>query len=87
MDHCVTYTVEPILKDHPFGHRHRVSQDRWSFVTGLFALKCRTFYQKYEVSQDRWSLMAVVAQDRFHCTGAFWCSHILNRIYSMVPFF
>ncbi len=59
------HTVEPVLKDHPIGHTNVVSQDRWSLVTGLITLKCRTFCQEYLVSQDRWSLMAVVSQDRF----------------------
>ena len=62
-------TVEPVLKDHPILHKNMVSQDRWSLVTGSFTLKCRTFCQKLLVLQDRWSLMAVVSQDRFHCTG------------------
>ncbi len=32
-------------------------------------LKCRSYCRKCVVCQDRWSLMAVVSQDRFHCTG------------------
>ncbi len=32
------YTVEPVLIDHPFGHKNMVSQDRWSLVTGSFTL-------------------------------------------------
>ncbi len=63
--HC---TVEPVLKDHPICHKNVVFQDRWSLVTGLVILKCRSFYRKCMVCQDRWSLMAVVPQDRFHCT-------------------
>ncbi len=63
----ITSTVEPVLKDHPIGHKNVVCQDRWSLVTGSVILKCRPFCQKYVVCQDRWSLMAVVSQDRFHC--------------------
>ncbi len=33
-------TVEPVLKDHPFGHKNVVSQDSWSLVTGSVVLKC-----------------------------------------------
>ena len=61
-------TVESVLEDHPIGHKNMVSQNRWSLVTGSFTLKCVTFCQKLVVLQDRWSLMAVVSQDRFHCT-------------------
>ncbi len=25
------YTVDPVLKDHPIGHRNIVSEDRWSW--------------------------------------------------------
>ncbi len=64
-----TCTAEPVLKDHPIGHKNVVCQDRWSLVTGLVILKCRYFCQKSVVSQDRLSLMAVVSQDRFHCTN------------------
>ncbi len=35
-----SYTLEPVLKDHPFRHRNVVSQDRWSLVPGSIALKC-----------------------------------------------
>ncbi len=65
-------TVEPVLKDHPIGHKDVVFQDRWSLVTGAIALKYRTFCQKNLVFQDRWSLMAVVSQDRFHCIDFFY---------------
>ncbi len=61
-----TSTVEPVLKDRPIGHKIKVSQDRWSLVTGSFTSKCATFSQN-RVLQDRWSLMAVVSQDSFHC--------------------
>ncbi len=27
-------TAEPRLKDHPVHHKHMISQDRWSLVTG-----------------------------------------------------
>ncbi len=40
-DTSVTDTVEPLLKDHPIGHKYMVPQDRWSLVTGWVALKCR----------------------------------------------
>ncbi len=62
----LAYTVEPVLKDLPFGHKSVVSQDRWSLVTGSIVLKCRSC-QKCVVFQDRWSLMAMVSQNRFHC--------------------
>ncbi len=62
-------TVEPVLKDHPFGYKNVVCQERWSQVTGSVILKHRSFCQKCMVCQDRWSLMAAVSQDRFHCTG------------------
>ncbi len=54
--------VEPVLKDHPIGHKNIVSQDRWSLVTCLVILKCSSFWQKCVVFQDRWSLMAVVSR-------------------------
>ena len=51
------YTVEPVLKDHPIGHRNVVCQDRWSLVTGSVIMKCtgRSFCRKCMVCQDRWS--------------------------------
>ncbi len=61
-------TVEPVLKDHPIGCKNVVCHDRWSLVTGSVMLKCKSFCQKCVVFQDRWSLMAVVSQDRFHCS-------------------
>ncbi len=36
-------TVEPVLKDHPIGHKNVVCQDRWFLVTGSVILKCRFF--------------------------------------------
>ena len=63
-----TITVEPVLKDHPFAHKNVASQDWWSLATGSVVLKCWSFCQKCVVFQDRWSLMAVVSQDRFHCS-------------------
>ncbi len=71
--------VEPVLKDHPFGHKNVVSlsQDRWSLVTDSAVLKCWSFCQKCVVSQDRWSLMAVVSQDRFHSIF-FLVQHVLG---------
>ncbi len=68
-----TGTVEPVLKDHPIGHKIMATQDRWSLGTSSFTLKCVTFCQTVVVLPDRWSLMAVVCEDRFHCTHmAFW---------------
>ncbi len=64
--HAKHITVEPVLKDHPIGHKNVVCQDRWSLVTGSVILKCRSC-QKCVVFQDRWSLIPVVSQDRFHC--------------------
>ncbi len=69
MLNCLIFTVEPVLKDHPICHTNVVSQNRWSLVTGSVTLKCRTCCQEYLVFQDRWSLMAVVLQDRFHCSS------------------
>ena len=40
-------------------------------MTGSVILKCRSFCQKCAVCQDRWCLMAVVSQDRFHCSLKF----------------
>ncbi len=65
LDGVLSNTVEPVLKDHPIGHKNVVCQDRWSLVTGSVILKCRSFYQKCVVCQDRWSLMAAVSQDSF----------------------
>ncbi len=42
---------------------------RWSLVTGSVILKWRCVCWKCVACQDRWSLMAVVSQDRFHCSG------------------
>ncbi len=71
--------LEPVLRDHPFGHKEVVSQDRWSLVTGSVVLKCWSFWQKRVVFQDRWSLMAVVFRDRFH-TGLYY-EDTLNFMY------
>ncbi len=48
-------TVEPVLKDQPFGEKNMLSQDRWSLVTGSVVLKCWSFCKKCVVFQDRWS--------------------------------
>ncbi len=76
---CVNI-VEPILKDHPIGHKNVVCQDRWSLVTGSVMLKCRSFCQKCMVFQDRWSL-AVVSWDRFHCIQIQWIYYMYIRLY------
>ena len=39
-------TVEPVLKDHPIGHKIVVCQDRWSLVAGSVILKCSSFCKK-----------------------------------------
>ncbi len=71
---CMIKTVEPVLKDTPaIGHKNMVSRHMRQVVFGdrliyTCTLKCRTFCQELMVFQDRWSLMAVVSQDRFHCT-------------------
>ena len=45
--------VEPVLKDHPIGHKNIVCHDRWSLVTGSIILKCRTLiYRICVVCQD-----------------------------------
>ncbi len=67
----VPLELEPVLKDHPIGHKNVICQYRWSWVTGSAMLKCRsllTFGQKCVIFQDSWSLMAVVSRDRFHCS-------------------
>ena len=60
-------TVEPVLKDCLIGHKNKVSQDRWSLVTGSFTLKCKTC-QSVVVLQDRWSVVAVISQGKFSST-------------------
>ncbi len=67
LDNFKCYTIEPVLKDHPIGHKNVVCQDRWSLVTGSVILNCRSFCQKCVVCQDRWFLLAVVSQDWFYC--------------------
>ncbi len=62
-----SWTFQPIMKDHPVGHKNTISQDRWSLVTGSVILKCGSFCQNCAVFQDTWSLMAVVSHERFHC--------------------
>ncbi len=49
------YTVEPVFKGHPIGHKNVVCQDRWSLVWGSVILKCGSFCQNCVVFQDRWS--------------------------------
>ncbi len=54
-------TVEPVLKDHPIGHKNVVCQDRWSLVTGSVYRKCRSICWRCMVCQDsglswQWSL-------------------------------
>ena len=44
------HTVEPVLKDHPVGHKCMVSQDRLSLVPGSIALNCSTYCKKYSVT-------------------------------------
>ena len=62
-------TVGPLLKDHA-----PLAIKMWSLKTGGLwwqihnTLKWRSFCQKLVVLQDMWSLVAVVSQDRFHCT-------------------
>ena len=55
-------TVEPVLKDHPIGHKNVVCQDQSlslevsglkSLVTGSVIFKCRSFCWKCVVCQDR----------------------------------
>ncbi len=80
-------TVEPVLKDHPIGHKYVVCRDRWSLVTGSVTLNCRSFWRRYMVCQDRWSLMAVVSQDRFYCIFNTWKSYKKsgNTLYCKIP--
>ncbi len=65
-----TTTVKNLSWKTPLiGHKNVVCQDRWSLVTGSIILQCRSFCRKCVVCQDSWPLMAVVLQERFHCTG------------------
>ncbi len=73
--------VEPVLKDHPIGHKNVVSQDRWPLVTGSITLKCGTFCQEYLVFKDRWSFMVLVSQDRFYCNVIFVYKTYKTKIY------
>ena len=73
------HSVEPVLKHFPNCHNDMVSQDRWSLETGSMALKCETC-QEYVVLQDRWCFMAVVFQNRFHCTKIFYPKKKLNLL-------
>ncbi len=50
------FTVEPVLKDHPIGHKNVICQERLSLEIGSVILKCRSFCQNCVVCQDRWSL-------------------------------
>ena len=79
--HC-TSAVEPVLKDHPIGHKNVVCQDRWSLVTGSVIFKCRSFWWKCMVCQDRWSLVAVVSRQLslYHTSMLGWWT---GRIYGM----
>ncbi len=45
-------TVEPVLQDHPIGHKNVVGQDRWSQVTGSVILKCKSFCQVCGLSRQ-----------------------------------
>ncbi len=38
------YTVEPVLKHCPIGHKNVIFQARWSLVTGSFTLKYRNIW-------------------------------------------
>ena len=51
----IPITVEPVLKDHPIGHKNVVWHGRWSLVTARFSynLKCTSFCQKSLYFQDR----------------------------------
>ena len=81
-------TVEPVLKDHPIGHKNVVHQDRWWKVTGSVILKYKSFCQKSVVCEDRWSLMAVVFQDRFRCIDLLVCHvYAILYCYSLYNFF
>ena len=79
-------TVEPVLKDHLICLKSAVSQDRWSLATGSCTLKCVTFCQKLVVIQDRWFLMAVVSQDRFHCSSWSYLVHLPILLSLLVVF-
>ncbi len=60
------YTVEPVLKDCPTGHKNVVSQERWSLWWQV-----QLYWHVGPSDKNMWSfktggLMAVVSQDRFH---------------------
>ena len=63
-------TVEPVLKDHPIGHKNIFCQDRRSLVTGCFILKSRYFCQK-----------CVVCQDRFYCSNFTYGPFVIASLY------
>ncbi len=44
---CNFMHVKPTVFDMLNGHKNVVSQDRWTFVSGLITLKCRTFCHEY----------------------------------------
>ncbi len=60
------YIVKPVLRDYPIGHKHMMSEDRWSLVTGSVILKCRSLCQKWGGGG---SLMAVVSLYRLKQCG------------------
>ena len=69
---CLTEsnTVEPVLKDHPIGHKNLVCQDRWSLATGSVILKCMSFCRKCmalsrNVVSWQWSLKTGFTVERF----------------------
>ena len=51
-DHC---TVEPVLKDHPIGHKKCALSRQVVSGDSSVILKCKSFCQICVVFQDRWS--------------------------------
>ena len=61
-------TVEPVLKDRPYGHKKYGLSRQVAFSDRFIYTEIEELLpQKILVLQDRWSLMAVVSQDRFYC--------------------
>ncbi len=60
----ISNTVQPVLKGRPIDYKSMVCQDRWSLVTGSFALLCWTFHQelcgpsRHVLCHVKWSLKA-----------------------------
>ncbi len=69
MNAHIANTVEPVLEDHPIGHKNVVCQDTCSLVTGSLILKCRSFCRKCVVKTGgllyQWSLKTGFIRNSF----------------------